>query len=292
MDSIVVNSLTKRFKGKTVLDNISLNIKGTYGLLGPNGAGKTTLMRTIATLLPISKGKITYGQVSWDQSAEVRKRIGYLPQHFSMYQNVKLMECLHHLAVLKGVSDKAYRTEQLEQIVHQVNLCDHKNKKIKHLSGGMLRRVGIAQALIGSPEILIIDEPTAGLDVEERVRFRSLLRSIGSNRIIIISTHIVEDLELACDNIGVLKNGRVLAEGRIEDISKFAKGHTWEVQIPIEEIEVLSNKFTIISSQQIKNKYTVRLLSDKQPLSSAILVEPRLEDGYLSLIRNDESEAR
>ncbi|GGM42921.1 ABC transporter ATP-binding protein [Paraliobacillus quinghaiensis] len=291
MSSIVVKGLTKHFKQNTALDNISLNIKGTYGLLGPNGAGKTTLIRTIATLLPISKGQITYGKISWEDSKEVRRRIGYLPQHFSMYQNIKMIECLNHLAILKGVIDKKHRTEELEKIIHQVNLYDHKDKKIKQLSGGMLRRVGIAQALIGNPEILIVDEPTAGLDIEERVRFRSLLRSIGKNRIVIISTHIVEDLELACDNIGVLKNGKVLAEGKRENISNFADGKIWEVQVAMDEIESLGNNFTIISSKQINNNYTVRLLSDKQPLNTANLVEPRLEDGYLALIRNDEIEA-
>lgn len=289
VDEINVQSITKKFGRSTALDHVSLNIKGMYGLLGPNGAGKTTLMRILAALIPATDGNIHYGNLTWKDHLKVKQKIGYLPQHFSMYKNLKVKECLDHFAVLKGVVDRHLRKKEIENVLYRVNLSDQAEKRIKQLSGGMLRRVGIAQALLGGPEILIIDEPTAGLDVEERVRFRKLLRNVGQNKIVIISTHIVDDLEFACDYIGVLNGGKVLAEGSRADIADFAKECVWEMEIPVErDLNMEFDESQIISVQQKNDAfYFVRVLSKTKPSHDAYSVKPRLEDGYLALIRGE-----
>jgi ABC-2 type transport system ATP-binding protein len=284
---IEIKDLVKKYiNNQVILDSISLNINGMYGLLGPNGAGKTTLMRILSTLIEFNSGNIIYDEYQWDKNLnELRQIIGYLPQHFSMYKDIKIYECLNHFAILKGISNKSERINHVEQILNEVNLSQHKEKKIKELSGGMLRRVGIAQALIGDPKILIIDEPTAGLDIDERIRFRNTLRSIGENRIVIISTHIVEDLESTCDNVGVLNKGKVLAEGSRKDIISFAKGKIWGMKIPIYQLDNLKEQDNIISIHNEGEHYVLKILSSQKPFAEANLIEPNLEDGYLALIR-------
>lgn len=283
MNVLKINDLTKKFSEKTVLNEITLNITGTYGLLGPNGAGKTTLMRIVATILEQNSGTITYGHLNWKNAHEVRKIIGYLPQHFSIYPTLTVYDCLNHLAILKGMKDFKKRNLEIDYLLGETNLVEAKHKKMNQLSGGMLRRVGIAQALLGNPKILIIDEPTAGLDIEERVRFRSLLRKIAKNKIVIISTHIVEDLESVCDHLCVIGNGEILVEGTIQEVCRQAEGYIWETEPNLEEIKESSH---IISQKTSPNGTDVfRILSARKPTSHAIQVRPNLEDAYLYWIK-------
>ncbi|MBE2913615.1 ABC transporter ATP-binding protein [Anoxybacillus flavithermus] len=238
MDTLEIRNVKKKYKNKIVLNNISLSIKGTYGLLGPNGAGKTTLMKTIATLIPLEEGTISFGDISWENDQSVKPLIGYLPQYFSAYKTMKVYEVLNHFAVLKGITNKERRMSELDSVLENVNLYEQRNEKIKNLSGGMIRRVGIAQALLGDPKILIVDEPTAGLDIQERVRFRNLLRKIATNRTIIISSHIVEDLETICDHVSIMNKGNILFEGTRQEILKVVNGLIWEKELQPESVMV------------------------------------------------------
>lgn len=283
MNTLKLNKVTKIFSKKTILNGISLNIAGTYGLLGPNGAGKTTLMRVMATILKKDSGNITYGNMDWKDADEVREIIGYLPQHFSIYPTVSVYDCLNHLAILKGIKDNKKRNVEIDYLLLETNLVEAKYKKINQLSGGMLRRVGIAQALLGNPKILIIDEPTAGLDIEERVRFRSLLRKIAKNKIVIISTHIVEDLESVCDHLCVIKSGEILVEGTIQEVCRHAEGFVWETDTTIEQLKEGAHVISQKSSQSKTD--TFRILSQDCPTPDAISVQPSLEDAYLYWIK-------
>jgi len=286
MNSIIINNVSKKYKNFQALDNINLNIKGIYGLLGPNGAGKTTLMKILATLIEKNAGKISYSNITWEEKQNVRKILGYLPQNFSIYPTVTVLECLNHLAILKGVKNKKDRINMLETLLNDTNLNTVKNKRIKELSGGMLRRVGIAQALIGNPEIIIVDEPTAGLDIEERVRFRNMIHKIGEKRIVIISTHIVGDIENICEYICVMKEGKVLAEGTQQEICNHARGLIWEVKVNNDEASMILQKYHVISTKQDNdNNLILRILSDEQPSNISKEVSPNLEDGYISLVR-------
>lgn len=275
--------ITKKFSKKTILNDLSLQISGTYGLLGPNGAGKTTLMRMLATILTADRGTITYGKLDWKSPQEVREIIGYLPQHFSLYPTISVYDCLEHLAILKGIKDKQKRSFEIDHLLEETNLVEVKYKKMNQLSGGMLRRVGIAQALIGNPKILIIDEPTAGLDIEERVRFRRLLRKIAKDKIVIISTHIVEDLESVCDQICMIKNGEVLVAGTIQEVCKRAQGYVWEAETTMDLIREDAHIISQKPSQSERSLF--RILSERCPAPNAVSVQPTLEDAYLFWIR-------
>lgn len=283
MDVLKIDKITKKFSKKVILNEISLNISGIYGLLGPNGAGKTTLMRTIATILEQDSGTITYGNVEWKNAREVREIIGYLPQNFSIYPTLSVFDCLNHLAILKGIKDIQKRKIEIDYLLSETNLLEVKHKKINQLSGGMLRRVGIAQALLGNPKILIIDEPTAGLDIEERVRFRSLLRKIAKDKIVIISTHIVEDLESVCDHLCVMKGGEILVEGTIQEVCYHAEGYVWEAETTIGKLK----EGTHVISQKASESgtYIFRILSIGRPTTHSIQVQPNLEDAYLYWIK-------
>ncbi|GAB4075232.1 ABC transporter ATP-binding protein [Barrientosiimonas marina] len=288
MDKIKIENLTKYFGGRKVLDNINLDIPGSLGLLGPNGAGKTTLMRILTTLVHSDEGQIKYGEISWENKDNVRQLIGYLPQHFSMYQNLNILDVLDHFAVLKGRENKDSRNEEVQQVLQQVNLEQNQKTKIKHLSGGMLRRVGIAQALLGDPEILVIDEPTAGLDVEERSRFRRLLRSLSENRIIIISSHIVEDLETTCDHIGIIKNGSVVSSGTRDEVIQVASGCVFESELSQKQLDSLDDD-AIISIKQMGDHYSVRYF-DFRNQRACTSDWPTLEDAYLYRMRYENNE--
>lgn len=284
MGSLVLNKINKSYNKKSVLKDVSLDIKGTYGLLGPNGAGKTTLMRIISTLLQKDSGSINYENLDWSNEENVRDIIGYLPQHFSMYPGIKVKDMLSHIAILKGVKEN--RESIIDNLIEDLNLSEHSNKKIKELSGGMLRRVGIAQALLGEPKIIIIDEPTAGLDIEERVRFRELLRKIGKDRIIIISTHIVDDIEYTCQNIGVLKKGEVITSGSRSDILKFAEGKVFEIDVELhgDDYNYISENYKIVSNKNIDaKKVSLRYIANNKYKNSKE-VNPSLEDSYLYLV--------
>ncbi|PRT15843.1 ABC transporter ATP-binding protein [Bacillus wiedmannii] len=283
---IQINNVNKTYKRKRILNNVTLNIEGVYGLIGPNGAGKTTLMRAIAGLITIDSGEINLFPQTLDQNTKKNERnsIGYLPQEFSIYPKITIWECLNHLAILKGISDTIMREKMVNDILEKVNLQQHKSKKIKELSGGMKKRVGIAQMLIGKPDILIIDEPTAGLDIEERIRFRNLILSLSKDKIIIISSHIVEDVEFLCNKIGILKQGEVIAEGSPSQIAAYAKGKVWEKKISLNEIDYLFEQYNVLDINQVdSNYYYAKILSDVCP-PNAIQIAPKIIDGYLSVI--------
>lgn len=286
-----INNISKRYGELKALDNVSFKINnGMFGLLGPNGAGKTTLMRTITTLLPIEEGSIIYDDIQWQNGDEVRKIIGYLPQHFSIYKNLKVYEALEHMAILKNVDNAK---EEVSSVLNKVNLYSDKNKKIKQLSGGMLRRVGIAQAILGNPKILVVDEPTAGLDPENRIKFRNLLRDISKDMIIIISTHIVEDIENTCNEIGILKKGSLLFSGNVIDFLEKAKGHIYEVDVNREEFNDISSRVRIISSKTFIDGYNIRFLIKNENEfipKNAKVVSPSLEDAYLYVAGRDANE--
>jgi ABC-2 type transport system ATP-binding protein len=280
-----IRNVKKRYKNKVVLNNISLSIKGTYGLLGPNGAGKTTLMKIIATLLPFEEGAITFGDISWEDDEKVKQLIGYLPQHFSAYKVMKVYEVLNHFAILKGITNKERRMSELDKVLEDVNLYEQRNEKIKHLSGGMLRRVGIAQALLGNPKIIIVDEPTAGLDIQERVRFRNLLRKISANRTIIISSHIVEDLETICDYIAMMNKGTIRLAGSRQEVLQIVDGLVWEKEVNSSDVEQIPES-QIISMKEAGDRYIVRMLSQVS-IKEAKRVQPTLEDAYLYMMKGD-----
>ena len=214
---IIIENLSKNFGEVQALKNISLHIeKGMFGLIGRNGAGKTTLMRIIATLLNKSGGNITVCGIPSENPKDIRKLIGYLPQDFSVYPNMSVYEAMDYLGVLSGLT-KTFRKERINELLKKVNLGSSRKLKVKALSGGMKRRLGIAQALLHDPKVLIVDEPTAGLDPEERVRFRNLLCEIAGDRIVILSTHIVEDIEKTCEKIAVLNRGELIYNGELKD---------------------------------------------------------------------------
>ncbi|ARP44640.1 putative ABC transporter ATP-binding protein YxlF (plasmid) [Geobacillus thermodenitrificans] len=286
METIIISNLSKSFNKTKVLENINLNISKTYGLLGPNGAGKTTLMRILATLLPFEEGYIHYKGCPWDNTEQIRRFIGYLPQHFSAYKQLKVFEVLDHFAILKGITNRKIRYAAVEEVLDNVNLLEQRNKKVKHLSGGMVRRLGIAQALIGNPEILIVDEPTAGLDIQERVRFRKLLRKVSKGRHIVISSHIVEDLETICDRLSVIKQGKILFEGSRAEMISLVEGMIWEKEVTADELEFIPDE-SLISTKELEGNYKVRLFS-KQPPQKAESVSPTIEDAYLYIMKENQ----
>lgn len=217
-ETIEIRALTQRYGKKTALQDVSLSMgTGMHGLLGRNGAGKTTLMRTMAGLLPVRAGDITLCGASVKNVSEIRKLVGYLPQEFSLYPNMKLYEVLDYIGVLSELP-KQTRRSRIDELLHKVNLYQERNKKIKSLSGGMKRRVGVAQALLHEPKIVIADEPTVGLDPEERVRLRGLLMDEAKDKIVILSTHIVEDIEASCEDVAILDEGRLTYDGSIAEL--------------------------------------------------------------------------
>ena len=219
---IVINNLSKRYGKKEVLSDISLSIPaGMYGLLGRNGAGKTSLMRILATLSVPTKGEVMINGVSIKETTKIREMVGYLPQEFSFYRNMSVYEAMDYLGLLSNIPSKL-RKKKIFTLLEQVNLQDNARTKVKALSGGMRRRLGIAQALLHDPQILIVDEPTAGLDPEERIRFRNLLSEFADERIVLLSTHIASDVESTCENIGVLNEGRLIWGGSTEELMQKA----------------------------------------------------------------------
>jgi len=282
MAILQLNHVSKYYGKVQAINDISLELEpGMFGLLGPNGAGKTTLMRILTTVIPPSSGRINFELTDWSNPEEVRSIMGYLPQKFSLYKHIKVGEALNHIALLKGIV--AERDKKVNSVMEQVNIAQIKNKKIGELSGGMVRRVGIAQAILGEPRIIVVDEPTAGLDPEERIRFRRLLHQLGKDKIIIISTHIVEDIEATCEKAAVLHMGKILAQGEVSSLSAFACGKVWKVSVPRRDYYDLSEKWKVVASQLIDDIYQLRILSDSRP-EGAEPIAPSLEDGYLYLM--------
>jgi len=283
MDRLVIDHVSKHFGKTAALQSVSLQIgHGLFGLLGPNGAGKTTFMRVLATLLAPDSGSIRYNDIQWGkQSERVRDILGYLPQNFNVFKNISGYECLDYIGVLKGLRDKKQRRAQIETLLERVNLTAEAHKKTGHYSGGMKRRLGIAQALLGNPEIIIVDEPTAGLDPEERIRFRNVLREVATGRIIVLSTHIVEDIEATCSSVAVIKKGIATQFDSLSKLAQEAAGHVWLWKVRPEQAIDLQSKVNVISSTTTEDHVELRVLAKESPSREAIPVSPTLEEGYL-----------
>ncbi|MCI9074522.1 MAG: ABC transporter ATP-binding protein [Dorea sp.] len=283
--AIKIRGLNKFYGKKQALKDVNLTIRtGMFGLLGRNGAGKTTLMKVLAALLPKSEGEISVCGRNVERAQSVRKIVGYLPQDFSMYPNMTVYEAMDYLGVLSGLN-KSRRKERIPELLQRVNLQDDSRKKVKALSGGMKRRLGIAQAILHDPKVLIVDEPTAGLDPEERVRFRNLLCEIAEERIVILSTHIVGDIEAACENIAVLDEGEMIYKGTVSDLISMAEGKVYSAEISKRELEHLKKEYAVTSMLTLGNNVMARFLADKQPFASAKLCEAGVEDAYMYLMQ-------
>jgi ABC-2 type transport system ATP-binding protein len=287
MNNLKIENLSKTYpNGVKALDNVSLDISnGMFGLLGPNGAGKSSLMKTIATLQEPSSGTITFNNhdiVSNPQ--EIRNQLGYLPQEFGVYPKISAQQLLEHIAVLKGIANRQDRKEQIEALLQQTNLYTHRKKPVYTFSGGMRQRFGIAQALLGNPQIIIVDEPTAGLDPEERNRFLNLLSEIGENVIIILSTHIVEDVRDLCSNMAILGEGKIIRQGNPLELTKLLSGKIWSKTIAKEELDAYQISQDVISTRLFAGKTQIKVLADEQPEQGFDRVSPDLESVYFSTL--------
>jgi ABC-type multidrug transport system ATPase subunit len=272
--------------GTRALDRVTLSIpRGMYGLLGPNGAGKSTLMRNVATLQTPTEGTIRFGDIDVIAEPEkLRRTLGYLPQDFGVYPRVSAYDMLDHMAVLKGLASAADRRATVERLLHQVNLWDVRKKALAGFSGGMRQRFGIAQALIGNPELIIVDEPTAGLDPEERNRFLNLLAEIGENVVVILSTHIVEDVSDLCPRMAVLAGGRIQLEGAPLDLIHATRGRIWMKVIERGELDRYRQKYELISTRLFAGRTVIHVLADSDPGGGFASVEGGLEDVYFTTL--------
>lgn len=288
---IQIISLKKIYGKKTVLDNVSLTItNGMYGLLGRNGAGKTTLMKMLSTLQKASAGEILFDGISVKEVRKIRSMIGYLPQEFSFYPNMTVMEIMNYLAALSNVPTEK-RKKRIPELLKQVNLWNDRKKKVRKLSGGMKQRLGIAQALLNDPQVLIVDEPTVGLDPEERLRFYSLLGEFSNNRIVIVSSHIVNDIEMACENVIVLDCGRILFSGTVGQLADMAQGKIYELTIPKSKKNQIREKYHVLLSQEHSSDVKFRVLSECIPEEGeCISCTPNVSDGYMAILYELERE--
>ena len=282
-----IQDLSKTYKnGVQALKNINLNIPvGLFGLLGPNGAGKSTLMRTVATLQEPDKGSIHLGELDvLKQKDEVRRILGYLPQEFGVYPKVTALEMLNHFAVLKGVTDKRHRTEMVEYLLHQTDLYEYRKKKLSEYSGGMKQRFGVAQALIGNPKLIIVDEPTAGLDPEGRNHFLNLLSEIGENIVVILSTHIVDDVSKLCRLMAVISMGELLLTDEPRKAIDNISGKIWKKIVTKPELATYQQEFNVISTSLVSGNPVIHVFCDDKPDDSFTKVDPDLEDVFFSTL--------
>ena len=285
-----VQDITKKYSDKVAVNDVSLNIeKGITGLLGANGAGKTTLMRMIADIIKPDAGSITYDGVPiTDLDSEYRNIFGYLPQEFGFYPEFTVIDYLDYMAALKGLT-KADSKRKIDSLLEQMTLTDVRRKKIRKLSGGMRRRVGIAQALLNDPEILILDEPTAGLDPGERIKFRQLLSEFSQDRIVLISTHIVSDVEYIATRQAIMKDGKIIRDGSTDTLVKEMDGKVWECTVDNRDIKELEKALQIVNLKNVSSDRTeIRFICDTPTINNASNVSPRLEDLYMWLFGNKE----
>ena len=289
MNTLKIKNLTKTYpNGVKALNGISLEItNGMFGLLGANGAGKSSLMRTIATLQEPTSGSVSFNDVDIiEKPNNLRKDLGYLPQEFGVYPKISAEKLLDHLAVLKGILNKKERKEQVTALLQQVNLYQHRKKSVFTFSGGMRQRFGIAQALLSNPQIIIVDEPTAGLDPEESNRFLNLLSEIGENVIVILSTHIVEDVKNLCPKMAIMSNGEIISQGNPKELVASIEGKIWSKIIPKADIAIYKNTFQVISTKLVAGETQIRVLSDHKPESGFEMIAPNLEDFYFATLFN------
>lgn len=284
MDVEIVD-LVKDYGKFRALDHVSLRIgSGMFGLLGPNGAGKTTLMKILTTLLRPTTGIVSIGGRDVDADPQyVRQRLGYLPQEFGFYKSLNAYDLLDHIGTMKNLP-RAQRREQVERVLEQVNLTKDAKRRVGGYSGGMKQRLGIAQALLGDPELLVVDEPTAGLVPEERIRFRNLLARISGQRVVILSTHIVADIEASCTQVAVLNRGRVAFDGTPDELVAQAHGKVWDIEIEPSEYETIEQRYSVISSRTANGRMTLRVFAGEKPSDHGEPVAAGLEDGYVAVM--------
>ena len=283
--SIKINDLTVTFKNKvTAINHADLEIpNGVFGLLGENGAGKTTLMRVLTTVLTPTSGTVSMDGILYCEGnyPKIQRQIGYLPQEIDLYPGLTVQECLEYMGDLAGVPKEECR-KRIQYYLEKTSLTEHRKKKMKQLSGGMKRRVGLVQALLNEPKFLIVDEPTTGLDPEERIRIRNLLVDFSENRTVLFSTHVVEDLAAVCNQLAVMKKGQFLYAGSIKELVRAAKGHVWICRLRDEvQAREIEKKYHISSKQLSEDGVQIRLISEKMPNIECISVEPTLEDAYI-----------
>ena len=284
---LLIENVSKTYSNDVkALRNVSLEIgNGMFGLLGPNGAGKSTLMRTIAGLQESDTGRITVGDIDVSKEKhELRKILGYLPQEFGLYPKVNALELFDHLAITKGISNKSDREKLTKSLLSQTNLWKYRNRKLGTFSGGMKQRFGIAQALIGDPKLIIVDEPTAGLDPTERNRFHNLLSEIGENVIVILSTHIVEDVSDLCGNMAIIKDGQVKVVGEPQALIKELTTQVWTGLVEKKDFKNIKKNHQVISSRLSMGKVQIRVLDDNEPIAGFSQISPEIEDLYFATI--------
>jgi ABC-type multidrug transport system ATPase subunit len=284
-----IENLNKQYaNGVHALNNVSLTIeKGMFGLLGPNGAGKSSLMRTLATLQEADSGSAYLGEIDiLHQKDEIRKVLGYLPQEFGVYPRTSAIDLLNHLAVLKGYSNHTERKNMVDYLLNKVNLFEHRKKAVSSYSGGMRQRFGIAQCLIGDPKLIIVDEPTAGLDPGERNRFYNILSEIGENVIVILSTHIVQDVRELCTSMAIMDKGKVLFAGNTDDALREIKGKVWEKRIEKDDLETLQHSMKVISTKLVGGKPLVHVFAEENPGGGFEVAEENLEDVFFAKLND------
>jgi ABC-type multidrug transport system ATPase subunit len=285
---LTIKNLSKTYaNGVRALVDVSMTIpKGMYGLLGPNGAGKSTLMRTIATLQEADSGSITLGGLDvLKEKTEVRRRLGYLPQEFGVYPKISAQAMLDHIAMLKGITNKRQRRELVDAMLHRVNLHQHRKKALASFSGGMKQRFGIGQALLGDPQLVIVDEPTAGLDPGERNRFYNLLSEIGENVIVILSTHIVQDVKELCTQMAIIHEGELRFAGSPANAEAELAGKIWQKSIEKSELPAVKQDYELISTKLVAGRPLIHIISDSDPGEGFTAVAPDLEDVFFCKIQ-------
>lgn len=282
---LIIKNLNKQYgNGVHALNDVSLSIgTGMFGLLGPNGAGKSSLMRTLATLQDVDSGSVTLGDIDvLRQKDEVRRLLGYLPQEFGVYPRTSATDLLDYLAVIKGFNNASERKEMVATLLQKVNLYEHRKKAVSSFSGGMRQRFGVAQCLIGSPRLVIVDEPTAGLDPGERNRFYNILSEIGENVIVILSTHIVQDVRELCTNMAIMDKGKVLFSGSTDDALAQIRGKVWEKRIAKDELPKYQAEYSIISNKLVSGKPLIHVFSESELNGGFTSAEENLEDVFFA----------
>ena len=287
MSILKISNLNKTYaNGVKALNNVNIEIEnGMFGLLGPNGAGKSSLMRTLATLQEADSGTATIDDINiFEQPTELRKVLGYLPQEFGVYPRITAEQLLDHMCILKGISNSKARKEMVNYLLDKVNLYDKRNKSVKGFSGGMKQRVGIAQALIGNPKLIIVDEPTAGLDPGERNRFYNLLAEVGKEVIVILSTHIVDDVRELCTKMAIMNLGQIVFQGSPQSAIDELNGKVYQKMVSREELENYAKEYAVISNKMVGGQPLIHIYNESNPSNGFELVSPNLEDVFFSKI--------
>lgn len=292
MMELELKNITKKYGEIVAVNKVSCRLEhGIYGLLGVNGAGKTTLMRMLCTILSPSEGQILWnGEDIRKLGADYRDMLGYLPQEFGYYPDLSVFDYMLYISSLKGLK-LSYAKKRVEQLMEQVGMQNLKKRKMKNLSGGMIRRVGIAQAILNDPKILVLDEPTAGLDPGERIRFRNLISELAEERLVLLSTHIVSDIEYIANSIMMMKNGQIFYNGTAEDLLHTMRENVWNCRVPKDRVSQYRKKYLVDNIRTMENGVELRILSEEKPTENAVQAEKNLEDAFL-LYFGEKSEER